>query len=104
VSTLTADDTSDNTSPSTLVHRPTAHAAEATWCARLVSPLATSTLPTAASAAACQPCRWWSGPRSRPARAGRPRPAPRPPPSVPAPAVRVGDGAGHGLGTPAPAL
>jgi hypothetical protein len=30
VSTLTADGSSDNTSPSTIVHRPTAHAAEAT--------------------------------------------------------------------------
>ena len=50
----------------TVVHCPTAHAAEATWCARLVSPLATSPLATAVSARACQsglrrpPC-WWGG-------------------------------------------
>ena len=38
-----------------MVYRPTAHAAEATWCACLVSPLAASALATAVSACACRP-------------------------------------------------
>jgi hypothetical protein len=40
VSILAVDGSSDNTGTSAIVHRPTAHATEATWRACLVSPLA----------------------------------------------------------------
>jgi integrase len=54
VSTLTADGSSDNTGTSAVVHRPTAHATEATWRACLVSPLAASASATVASLCACR--------------------------------------------------
>jgi hypothetical protein len=54
VGTLTADGSSDNTGTSAIVHRPTAHATEATWRAFLVSPLAASASATVASVCACQ--------------------------------------------------
>ena len=54
VSTLTADGSSDNTGTSAIVHRPTAHATEATWRACLVSPLAASASATVASVCACR--------------------------------------------------
>ncbi len=54
VSTLTADGSSDNTGTSVIVHRPTAHATEATWRACLVSPLAASASATVASVYACR--------------------------------------------------
>jgi hypothetical protein len=49
VSTLTADGSSDNTGTSAIIHRPTAHATEATWRACLVSPLAASASATVAA-------------------------------------------------------
>ena len=52
--TLIADGSSDNTGVSAIVHRPTAHATEATWRACLVSPLAASALATVASVCACR--------------------------------------------------
>jgi hypothetical protein len=54
VSTLTADGSSDNTGTSAIVHRPTAHATEATWRACLVSPLAAGASATVASVCACR--------------------------------------------------
>jgi site-specific recombinase XerD len=54
VSTLTPDGSSDNTGTSANVHRPTAHASEATWRACLVSPLAASASATVASVCACR--------------------------------------------------
>ena len=54
VTTLTADGSSDNIGTSAIVHRPTAHATEATWRACLVSPLAASASTTVTSLCACQ--------------------------------------------------
>src|SRR5207253_7822280 len=54
VGTLIADGSSDNTGISAIVHRPTAHATEATRRACLVSPLAASASATVASVCACQ--------------------------------------------------
>ena len=73
--TLTADGSSDNTGTSAIVHRPTAHATEATWRACLVSPLAAGASATAASVCACRSglvieratvaCWCWPGPATR---------------------------------------
>jgi hypothetical protein len=51
---LIADGSSDNTGISAIVHRPTAHATEATWRACFVSPLAASASATVAGVCACR--------------------------------------------------